>query len=51
MSGKLSKEKLKFRVKDIRLTFSMFEKIIISMEFEKSEDFKKLRVGDSIYSI
>ena len=45
------KGKLRFRVKDIRLTFSMSEKIIISMEFEKSEDFKKLRVGDSIYSI
>lgn len=44
-------EKLRFRVKDIRLTFSMSEKIIISMEFEKSEDFKKLRIGDSLYSI
>ncbi len=45
------KEKLRFKVKDIRLTFSMTEKIIISMEFEKSENFKKLRIGDSIYSI
>lgn len=45
------KEKLQFIVKDVRLTFSISEKIIISIEFEESENFHKLRIGDSVYKI
>ena len=42
-------EELKFKVKDIRLSFTFTEKIIINIILENSEDFVKLKVGDLVY--
>ena len=44
-------EELKFKVKDIRLSFTFTEKIIINIILENSEDFVKLKVGDLVYKI
>lgn len=42
-------EELVFKVLDVKLSFSISEKIIISMMLEESKDFCKLNPGNKVY--
>lgn len=44
-------EKLKFEVMDIKLSFSLSERVIISIKLKESKDFNKLNIGDLVYKI
>ena len=44
-------KKLKFKVVDMKLSFSINEKVIISIKLEKTIEFNKLKIGDLVYKI
>ena len=44
-------EKLKFKVLDIQLTFSISEKVIINLQVEKNDSFEKIKPGSFVYKI
>ena len=46
---KTENEELLFKVLDIKLSFSISENVIISMQLEETKDFCKLNSGDLIY--
>lgn len=39
----------KFKVQDIRLSYSMSEKVIVSLQLEESENFSNIRHGDLVF--
>lgn len=39
----------KFKVQDIRLSYSMSEKVIVSLQLEESENFSNIRPGDLVF--
>lgn len=43
------KEKLVFKVLDIKLSYSISEKVIISMHLNESDDLRKIEIGDKVY--
>ncbi len=46
---KTENEELLFKVLDIKLSFSISENVIISMQLEETKDFCKLNSGDLVY--
>lgn len=38
-----------FKVQDIRFSYSMSEKVIISLKLEESENFNKIKPGDLVF--
>lgn len=46
---KTKNEELLFKVLDIKLSFSISEKVIISIQLEETKDFCKLNFGDLVY--
>lgn len=38
-----------FKVQDIRLSYSISEKVIVSLQLEESENFSKIKPGDLVF--